>query len=94
VLRISILDNDIIDDEIESLEAKYRDISRECSKHLEKLAAIMKQKKVFDDLSEKLSGIYPQLEKKLSAIDEQKVGQMPDRDTHDLATLKDKYLYI
>jgi hypothetical protein len=42
------VDNDIIDDEIESLEAKYRDISRECSKHLEKLAAIMKQKKVFE----------------------------------------------
>ncbi|VDI79251.1 dystonin [Mytilus galloprovincialis] len=82
-------DNDVIDDEIESLEAKYRDISRECSKHLEKLSSIMKQKKAFDELSDKLSGVYPQIEKKVAQIDEQEVGKMPDRDTQDLAMLKD-----
>lgn len=49
----------------------------------------MKQKKAFDDLSEKLSGIYPQIEKKLIGIDEQEVGKMPDKDAHDLAILKD-----
>lgn len=49
----------------------------------------MKQKKAFDELSDKLSGVYPQIEKKVAQIDEQEVGKMPDRDTQDLAMLKD-----
>ena len=55
-------DNQVIDDELESLEAKYKDISRECAKHLDKLSGLCKHKKTFDDLNDKLGNVYPNIE--------------------------------
>ncbi|XP_021351801.1 dystonin-like isoform X4 [Mizuhopecten yessoensis] len=82
-------DNDVIDDEIEALEAKYKDISRDCTKQLDKLSAIMKMKKTFDDLNDKLNGMYPGIENKLRGVNEEEFGRVPERDTKDLYTLKD-----
>lgn len=82
-------DNDAIDDEIEALEAKYKDISRDCSKQLDKLGGINKLKKIFDDLSDKLSSVYPHIEGKLGNIDEDKFGLDPERDSNDTYALKD-----
>jgi chromosome segregation ATPase len=83
------VDNNIIDDEIESLEEKYKDVSRDCSKHMERLAALMKQKKGFDDLKEKLSSVYPQIEARLSNIHGNGLGKNPERDAKDLSLVKD-----
>ncbi|KAL5005910.1 hypothetical protein ScPMuIL_017068 [Solemya velum] len=81
-------DNDVIDDELESLEAKYKDISRDCAKHLEKLAALTKNKKTFDDMNDKLSSAYPQIEQKLKRVSTDGVGKSPDKDTKNLHQLK------
>ncbi|KAK3083433.1 hypothetical protein FSP39_022457, partial [Pinctada imbricata] len=82
-------DNDVIDDELESLEEKYRDISRDCTKHMDKLAAAMKQKKTFDDLKEKLGSVYPQIEKKLKSVDSKNFGKNSEKDSKDLGAVKD-----
>lgn len=82
-------DNDVIDDEIEALEAKYKDISRDCTKQLDKLSAIMKMKKTFDDLNDKLNGSYPGIESKLSSVDSDEFGRIPENDGKDMYTLKD-----
>lgn len=43
----------VLDEELESIEAKFKDISKECSKHLERLGSLAKLRKNFDDLHEK-----------------------------------------
>lgn len=83
------VDNNIIDDEIESLEEKFKDVSRNCSKHMEKLAALMKQKKGFDDLKDKLSSVYPQIEARLSNIHGNGLGKNPEKDAKDLSAVKE-----
>lgn len=82
-------DTQVIDDELESLEAKYKDISRECAKHLEKLSGLVKHKKTFDDLNEKLANVYPVIEQSLAQIDEDSFGKNPDVDKENYAKLKD-----
>ena len=82
-------ENDVIDDEIESLEEKYRDVSRDCTKHMDKLAAAMKQKKTFDDLKDKLGAVYPQVESKLGSVSAGSQGKNPEKDAKDLTLVKD-----
>lgn len=82
-------DNQVIDDELESLEAKYKDISRKCSKHLEKLSGLVKHKKTFDDLNDKLANVYPTIERALSVINEESFGKNTDDDKKNYAQLKD-----
>ena len=82
-------DSQVIDDELESLEAKYKDISRECSKHLEKLSGLVKHKKTFDDLNDKLANVYPVIEQSLADIDEESFGKTTDDDKENYAKLKD-----
>jgi len=82
-------DSQVIDDELESLEAKYKDISRECSKHLEKLSGLVKHKKTFDDLNDKLANVYPVIEQSLADIDEESFGKNTDDDKENYAKLKD-----
>ena len=79
----------VIDDELESLEAKYKDISRECAKHLDKLATLAKQKKTYDDLVDKLSSVYPNIEANLAEIDDSSFGKVPDQDIENFNHLKD-----
>lgn len=82
-------DNQVIDDELEALEAKYKDISRKCAKHLEKLSGLVKYKKTFDDLNDKLANVYPAIEQALTDIDEEAFGKNPDEDKKYYAQLKD-----
>lgn len=82
-------DNQVIDDELEALEAKYKDISRKCAKHLEKLSGLVKYKKTFDDLNDKLANVYPAIEQALTDIDEETFGKNPDEDKKYYAQLKD-----
>ncbi|XP_053386476.1 dystonin-like isoform X4 [Mercenaria mercenaria] len=82
-------DNQVIDDELEALEAKYKDISRKCAKHLEKLSGLVKYKKTFDDLNDKLANVYPTIEQALTNIDEESFGKNPDEDKKNYAQLKD-----
>lgn len=79
----------MIDDELESLEAKYKDISRECAKHLEKLSGLVKHKKTFDDLNEKLANVYPVIEQSLADINEDDFGKNTEVDKESYAKLKD-----
>ena len=79
----------VIDDELESLEAKYKDISRECAKHLDKLSTLAKQKKTYDDLVDKLSNVYPNIEASLTEIDDGNFGKNPDQDMENFNHLKD-----
>lgn len=82
-------DNQVIDDELEALEAKYKDISRKCAKHLEKLSGLVKYKKTFDDLNDKLANVYPAIEQALTDINEETFGKNPDEDKKNYAQLKD-----
>ena len=59
----------VLDEEIESIEAKFKDISRECAKHMDRLAALVKNKKTFDDLNEKLATVYPALQEQVCNTD-------------------------
>ena len=79
----------VIDDELESLEAKYKDISRECAKHLDKLATLAKHKKTYDDLVDKLTSVYPNIEANLAEIDDGNFGKNPDQDLENFSHLKD-----
>ena len=79
----------VIDDELESLEAKYKDVSRDCAKHLDKLATLVKQKKTYDDLVDKLSSVYPNIEAGLGEIDDGNFGKNPDQDLENFNHLKD-----
>lgn len=79
----------VVDDELESLEAKYKDISRECAKHLDKLATLAKQKKTYDDLLDKLSSVYPNIEANLAEIDDGNFGKNPEQDLENFSHLKD-----
>lgn len=56
---------------------------------MEKLAALMKQKKGFDDLKDKLSSVYPQIEARLSNIHGNGLGKNPEKDTKDLTAVKE-----
>lgn len=56
---------------------------------MEKLAALMKQKKGFDDLKDKLSCVYPQIEARLSNIHGNGLGKNPEKDTKDLTAVKE-----
>lgn len=56
---------------------------------MEKLAALMKQKKGFDDLKNKLSSVYPQIEARLSSIHGNGLGKNPEKDAMDLSSVKD-----
>ena len=82
-------DTQVIEDELESLESKFKDVSREGSKHLEKLAALMKHKKTFDDLAEKLANVYPSIEVSLAGIDEESFGQDAELDKENSDNLKE-----
>lgn len=82
-------DTQVIDDELESLEAKYKDISRECAKHLDKLSGLVKHKKTFDDLNDKLANVYPVIEQALADIEEDNFGKNTEEDKENYAKLKD-----
>lgn len=82
-------DTQVIDEEIESIESKYKDITRDCAKHLDKLTGLAKYKKTFDDLVEKFGNIYPGIEQSLGAMDEQSFGKNPEEDKRNSADLKD-----
>lgn len=56
---------------------------------MEKLAALMKQKKGFDDLKDKLSSVYPQIEARLSNIHGNGLGKNPEKDSKDLTAVKE-----
>lgn len=56
---------------------------------MEKLAALMKQKKGFDDLKDKLSSVFPQIEARLSNIHGNGLGKNPEKDTKDLTAVKE-----
>lgn len=56
---------------------------------MEKLAALMKQKRGFDDLKDKLSSVYPQIEARLSNIHGNGLGKNPEKDTKDLTAVKE-----
>lgn len=43
----------VLEEELDSIEAKFKDISKDCGKHMERLSALAKHKKAFDDLHEK-----------------------------------------
>ncbi|CAL1534640.1 unnamed protein product [Lymnaea stagnalis] len=58
----------VLDEELESIEAKFKDISKECAKHMERLGSLAKQKKIFDDLHDKLSLSYPSVQEKLNSL--------------------------
>ncbi|XP_067685972.1 microtubule-actin cross-linking factor 1, isoforms 6/7-like isoform X1 [Haliotis asinina] len=81
-------ENGILDDEIESIEAKYKDISRDCAKHMDRLASLMKNKKSFDDLNDRLTAVYPALQEKLMQIEDNDFGKNPAKDAKDLGDLK------
>lgn len=49
----------------------------------------MKQKKVFDEINDKLCTVYPQIDKKLQDIEENEIGKNTDKDSKDLVKLKD-----
>ncbi|ESO82078.1 hypothetical protein LOTGIDRAFT_237159 [Lottia gigantea] len=78
----------ILDDEIESIEAKYKDVSRECNKHMDRLSSIMKNKRTFDDLDDRLTSLYPSLNDQLGNINDKDFGKNPVKDTKDLKDLK------
>ncbi|XP_052234757.1 dystonin-like isoform X4 [Dreissena polymorpha] len=79
----------VIDKELEAVESKYKDISRDCVKHLDKLSGLAKHKKTFDELAEKLGSIYPVIEQSLGEIDEANFGKNADQDKQNCAQLKD-----
>ncbi|KAL3854341.1 hypothetical protein ACJMK2_013614, partial [Sinanodonta woodiana] len=83
------VEGQVIDDEIESLQAKYKDVSRESTRQLEKLASIVKHKKLFDDLNEKLSNVFPNIEKSLRDINKGEFGKNPEQDSKNFGILKD-----
>jgi predicted nucleic acid-binding Zn-ribbon protein len=56
---------------------------------LEKLSGLVKYKKTFDDLNDKLENIYPTIEQALTDIDEEMFGKNPDEDKKNYAQLKD-----
>ncbi|KAK7501339.1 hypothetical protein BaRGS_00007464, partial [Batillaria attramentaria] len=78
----------ILDEEIESTEAKFKDISRECAKHMDRLAGLVKNKKQFDDLNDKLTTVYPALQEQLADIHNHPFGKDPQKDARDLDTLR------
>ncbi|KAK6172103.1 hypothetical protein SNE40_018056 [Patella caerulea] len=78
----------ILDDEIESMEAKYKDVSRECSKHMDRLSSIVKNKRTFDDVNDRLTSQYPQLTDQLKSINDKGFGKNPAKDSKDLKDLK------
>ncbi|XP_070185712.1 microtubule-actin cross-linking factor 1, isoforms 6/7-like isoform X4 [Littorina saxatilis] len=78
----------MLDEEIESIEAKYKDISRECAKHMDRLAALVKNKKTFDDLNDKLATVYPALQEQVADIQNREFGKDPQRDARDLDALR------
>ncbi|XP_052813001.1 microtubule-actin cross-linking factor 1, isoforms 1/2/3/4/5-like isoform X2 [Mya arenaria] len=82
-------DSQVIDEEMESLESKFKDISRDCAKHLDKLTGLAKHKKTFDDVLEKLGNIYPNIEQKLGNIEEENFGKDAEEDKQNYAQLKD-----
>ena len=43
----------VLDEELESLEAKFKDISRECAKQMDRLSSLAKDRKTFDELNDK-----------------------------------------
>ncbi|XP_041374834.1 LOW QUALITY PROTEIN: microtubule-actin cross-linking factor 1-like [Gigantopelta aegis] len=78
----------ILDDEIESIEAKYKDISHECAKHMDRLASLMKNKKAFNDLNDRLNSSYQPLQDQIGRIVDENMGHNPEKDSRDLNALK------
>ena len=78
----------VLDEEIESIEAKFKDISRECAKHMDRLASLVKNKKTFDDLNDKLATVYPALQEQVADIQDHPFGQDPQTDARDLDALR------
>lgn len=78
----------MIDDEIEALEEKFRDITQKCTRYLEKLFSVVKHRKGFTELANKLATIYPDLDSKISVIDEESSAKSPKEMTRDLENLK------
>ena len=40
----------VLEEELEAIEAKCKDISRECARSMDRLGGMVKHKKTFDDL--------------------------------------------
>ena len=78
----------VLDEEIESIEAKFKDISRECAKHMDRLAALVKNKKTFDDLNDKLTTVYPAVQEQVAEIQRHTFGKDPQKDARDLDALR------
>ena len=67
-----------LEEELDNLEAKVKDINRECVKQMDRLSQMVKHKKVFDELHTRLSQAYPALAEQLVAL----VGEDFDMDPH------------
>ncbi|BFZ22115.1 hypothetical protein BsWGS_25154 [Bradybaena similaris] len=78
----------VLDEEMESVEAKFKDISRECAKHMERLSSLLKQKKTFDDLNDKLTQVYPAIQERLNKLLNDDFGMDPQRGLQDLENIR------
>ncbi|CAE1316032.1 DST [Acanthosepion pharaonis] len=78
----------MIDDEIEALEEKFRDITQKCTRYLEKLFSVVKHRKGFTELANKLATIYPDLDSKISVIDEESSAKSPKEMTQSKSVIK------
>lgn len=78
----------ILDEELESIEAKYKDVSRECSRHIDRLASIVKNKKSFDELNDRLDDVYPKLEEQVAKVTSHELGKIPGKDQQDLEAVR------
>ncbi|GFN99913.1 microtubule-actin cross-linking factor 1 [Plakobranchus ocellatus] len=78
----------VLDEELESIEAKFKDISRECAKQMDRLSSLVKCRKTFDDLNEKLSKAYPAIQEKLSALVSDELALDPQKGMQGLEALR------
>ncbi|XP_005100351.2 microtubule-actin cross-linking factor 1 [Aplysia californica] len=79
----------VLDEELESIEAKFKDISRECAKQMDRLSSVVKHKKVFDDLQSRLSQAYPALQERLNNLVDEDFGLDPHKGAQDLESLRE-----
>nr|KAI8726704.1 microtubule-actin cross-linking factor 1 [Biomphalaria glabrata] len=82
-------DAGVLDDELESIEAKFKDISKECAKQMERIGTLAKLSKIVNEHKERLSQAYPVIQENLNKlIEDEDFGLDPHRAAIDRDNLR------
>lgn len=77
-----------LEEELENVEGKYRELAREATKLADTLGTIASEKTEFEDLEDRLDSFYPKIEETLRKVSSGSASKNPDQAATDVESLK------